>query len=999
MQQVAAHKTDLAALPFAATNTAKAVETGIDSQSKNQNSDAFKSLYQEAKSSNNNVPTQRETSASSKKQSNKQDSDKYYSERQTDVTSNRVDRNENSEREVKKSSTDNQYNATHKGQNTSQGNTSAHAQSAAKQGKDKNAGHTDLPTNHKSDDIPLSGVGGVSEEAEATTVQTVDLNGNPVGDETQQEDSTDKALVNGLSVEESAVEGEPIAGKPGEGDIIVDNPVVIDPVDTKSSEASLPSDISEENAVSGMGGFTEQDISPVSVDDVVKQDTFAEAEVLDSFVSENDSPVSVDDEVTQGVASEAEYVIGEGGKKDFEAGRTGATELEAGQSTSESKANDGTVDENQLAGLGTNSDVSSQEDAIYEALKNNAEHDTQLYLADGESGEAVDAESLFDDAERYTTGETTVKSDVNTSDNAEEAVDWLSFVESIMNRGGEDSKGNTGVDNANGEENAEHQLEPIKPLQPEYTLQTDENNEQGAVTTSFEDVINSIKEKDIEAIVSVLEDMVAALQPQSDKIGSDSLASNTEVSKLNANDELANALSALKTLLQQLTDAEGKESGSSEALNEALTNTSGITTEATDTKNSQLLTGMLNTAETNSRGEITIDVKAIKSIIENDEILSKLTPEEAFVLKLLGDELPSNAQLASEEAASYLNELATKLSGLNGQGMSGQGVSTGENTGSVSSSNAPKTGESGDATTINSNFLDESQSLLAAITEMPAETAAKATEAFADRMVAAMPTGPQQQVVKNNIIASINEFQQQVQQGREPGIDLSAIVADAAKEAMVSAEVASSLNARVESQASQFLQLVNNTQNTVNQVLQGQLTQADTMINESNQLKAEASKSQQQFEGFDKAVNIHKPEGQQQLNEKIRWMVNARNTMAEIRLDPPEMGSMQVRVNVSGEAASVSFIVQSQQAKDALADAMPKLRDMLAEQGIELGDAQVRKDNSSGSENGGQLAGENGQSGRGGRSSENDSMDDMADGRIVEQAVSRQAVGGIDYYA
>ena len=959
MQQVAAHKTDLAALPFAATNTAKAVETGIDSQSKNQNSDAFKSLYQEAKSSNNNAPTQRETSASSKKQSNKQDSDKYYSERQTDVTSNRVDRNENGEREVKKSSTDKQHDGNYKGQDASQGNTSTHAQSAAKQGKDKNAGHTDLPTDPKSDDIASSGIGGVSGEgSEDATVQTIDLQGNPTGDEAQQEDSINRPLVNDLPVEESAVEGEPIAGKPGEGDIIVGNPIVADPVDTKS----------EENVVSSTDDFAE----------------------LDS------SPVSVDDEVTQGVASEAEYVIGEGGKKDFEAGRTGETERESGQPTSESKANDGTVDENQLAGRGTNGDASSQENAIFDALKNNAEHDTQLPLVGGESGEAVDVEDTSDDAERYATGETT---DTNAGDNAEEAVDWLSFVESIMNRGGEDSKGNTGVDTTNGEENAEHQLEPITPLQPEYTLQTDENNEQGAVTTSFEDVIDSIKEKDIEVVVSFLEDMMAVLQPQSDKIGSDSLASNTEVSKLNANDELANALDSLKALLQQLTDAEGKESGSSEALNDALTNTSGITTEATDAANSQALTGMQNAAETNSRGEITIDVKAIKSIIDNDEILSKLTPEEAFVLKLLGDELPSNAQLASEEAASYLNELATKLSGLNGQGMSGQGVSTGENTGSVSSSNAPKTGESSDATAINSNFLDESQTLLAAINEMPAETAAKATEAFADRMVAAMPTGPQQQVVKNNIIASINEFQQQVQQGREPGIDLSAIVADAAKEAMVSAEVASSLNARVESQASQFLQLVNNTQNIVNQVIQGQLTQADTMINESNQLKAEASKSQQQFEGFDKAVNIHKPEGQQQLNEKIRWMVNARNTMAEIRLDPPEMGSMQVRVNVSGEAASVSFIVQSQQAKDALADAMPKLRDMLAEQGIELGDAQVRKDNSSGSENGGQLAGENGQSGRGGRSSENDSMDDMADGRIVEQAVSRQAVGGIDYYA
>jgi len=50
MQQVAANKTDIAALPFSATSTAKAVGTGLDSQAKGQNTDAFNSLYQEAKS-------------------------------------------------------------------------------------------------------------------------------------------------------------------------------------------------------------------------------------------------------------------------------------------------------------------------------------------------------------------------------------------------------------------------------------------------------------------------------------------------------------------------------------------------------------------------------------------------------------------------------------------------------------------------------------------------------------------------------------------------------------------------------------------------------------------------------------------------------------------------------------------------------------------------------------------------------------------------------------
>ena len=104
---------------------------------------------------------------------------------------------------------------------------------------------------------------------------------------------------------------------------------------------------------------------------------------------------------------------------------------------------------------------------------------------------------------------------------------------------------------------------------------------------------------------------------------------------------------------------------------------------------------------------------------------------------------------------------------------------------------------------------------------------------------------------------------------------------------------------------------------------------------------------------------------------------------------------MQVRVNVSGDAASVSFVVQSQQAKDALADAMPRLKEMLAEQGLELGDAEVRKDNSSQSgESGQQLAG----SGNGQQNG--DEMSDGAgDTHVVEQVVTRQAKGGIDYYA
>ena len=380
----------------------------------------------------------------------------------------------------------------------------------------------------------------------------------------------------------------------------------------------------------------------------------------------------------------------------------------------------------------------------------------------------------------------------------------------------------------------------------------------------------------------------------------------------------------------------------------------------------------------------------------------KNSADESLVLSLLSDELKSMQELsldeASSEAEASLAELTAATVSVKTEEVSAKATNANNAT---SSDVGLKTNSINDQGQLANDELvgAMSKDLLTAISELSPQSAQKATEAFAERVVAGMPSGSQQQSVKANIIAGINEFQQQVQQGREPGIDLSAIIADAAKEAAVSNDVIASMTARVDSQATQFLNLMNQTQASAQQAFASMLGQTDTVMHENNQLRAEASKSQQQFEGFDKAVNIHKPEGQQQLNEKIRWMVNARNTMAEIRLDPPELGSMQVRVNVSGDAASVSFIVQSQQAKEALAEAMPKLRDMLSEQGIELGDAQVRKDNSSGNENGQQLAG-NGNEGRGdGNRNGNDELDEMENGRVIEQSVTRAAKGGIDFYA
>ncbi|BCO18168.1 hypothetical protein KUC3_10250 [Alteromonas sp. KC3] len=543
--------------------------------------------------------------------------------------------------------------------------------------------------------------------------------------------------------------------------------------------------------------------------------------------------------------------------------------------------------------------------------------------------------------------------------------DWIAYVETIANRQ---------KDSAAGESS-----------QSDVTSATDLDGiikvkESGRLWKLPEDV-------DSESVDSVLAHLLSQLQTAKEQGASDSESLNA------VGDELLNSLRTLGDLLRGSNRKDGDpEHNELQAVQSELT-----TNTDTDLKNeddlASLIAQLLNTEQTeSSQATSTAETR----IVEDDasESLS-LTAEEEFILSLI--QQAANVDGSETSAGAEGSDNATRLDALLAQATEQAKATDGKQSGG----SEIKAGNENNANGVSIGADEAAGSLLNAIAQLPSETAQKATEALADRIVATMPNGAQQQSVKANIIAGINEFQQQVQQGREPGIDLSAIVADAAKEAAVSSDVAASLTVRVDSQASQFLQLMNTTQQSVHQVMQGQLAQVDTVMNENNQLRAEASKSQQQFEGFDKAVNIHKPEGQQQLNEKIRWMVNARNTMAEIRLDPPELGSMQVRVNVAGDAASVSFIVQSQQAKEALADAMPKLRDMLQEQGIELGDAQVRKDNSSSGENGQQLANNNdgSSSGRGNRGN-NDGMDDEMGGTsVIEQSVTRELKGGIDFYA
>ncbi|MCG3730491.1 flagellar hook-length control protein FliK [Vibrio cincinnatiensis] len=82
-----------------------------------------------------------------------------------------------------------------------------------------------------------------------------------------------------------------------------------------------------------------------------------------------------------------------------------------------------------------------------------------------------------------------------------------------------------------------------------------------------------------------------------------------------------------------------------------------------------------------------------------------------------------------------------------------------------------------------------------------------------------------------------------------------------------------------------------------------------------------------------------------EMAERVQMMMSKNLKNIDIRLDPPELGRMHIRMNMHGDGASVQFTVANSQARDALEQSMPRLREMLAQQGVQLADTSVQQQN------------------------------------------------------
>jgi flagellar hook-length control protein FliK len=89
------------------------------------------------------------------------------------------------------------------------------------------------------------------------------------------------------------------------------------------------------------------------------------------------------------------------------------------------------------------------------------------------------------------------------------------------------------------------------------------------------------------------------------------------------------------------------------------------------------------------------------------------------------------------------------------------------------------------------------------------------------------------------------------------------------------------------------------------------------------------------------AARVGTPAWDNQVGQKIIWMAAGQEQSATLTLNPPDLGPMQVVLSVTNDMAQVTFSSAQPEVRQALEQAMPRLREMMSESGLSLGNASV----------------------------------------------------------
>lgn len=87
---------------------------------------------------------------------------------------------------------------------------------------------------------------------------------------------------------------------------------------------------------------------------------------------------------------------------------------------------------------------------------------------------------------------------------------------------------------------------------------------------------------------------------------------------------------------------------------------------------------------------------------------------------------------------------------------------------------------------------------------------------------------------------------------------------------------------------------------------------------------------------------LHDPQWQSEFSNRVTWLAKAGgNQVAEIRLNPANLGPVEVRVVMKDDQATITFSAQHGVVRDAIESSLPRLREMFSGSGMQLAQASV----------------------------------------------------------
>ncbi|MFH1815930.1 MAG: flagellar hook-length control protein FliK [Pseudomonadota bacterium] len=134
------------------------------------------------------------------------------------------------------------------------------------------------------------------------------------------------------------------------------------------------------------------------------------------------------------------------------------------------------------------------------------------------------------------------------------------------------------------------------------------------------------------------------------------------------------------------------------------------------------------------------------------------------------------------------------------------------------------------------------------------------------------------------------------------------------------------------------------------------------------------------------ATPITHPGWADDIGHQVTWLAENGNSRAELILTPPHLGRIEISLQIGGDLGTAQFVSANPQVREALEQAMPRLREMLAEGGISLGNTNVSGEQRSGEQGQGGQRGERGRDGNG-------------DGELLIAPAARRGSGLVDLFA